>query len=117
MGGSIDWPPLREPKLLERLALDDAEFDAFARKLARLVKPRQFTSADAEHAFGYPWPRPRRSYLLSDETATPLERLPAGVLDSDAGDARRRYHVAGIRLERGATGIGAKVRGARSRPA
>ena len=58
------WPPISEPELLERLALDHDGFVAYLRRLAAAVGPREATDEALAHALGYPWARPGRSFLL-----------------------------------------------------
>src|SRR5436305_14653970 len=59
-----EWPPIAEPELLERLALDHDEFVAFYRTFAAALGHREFGPALLQRALGYPWSRPERSYLL-----------------------------------------------------
>jgi hypothetical protein len=59
-----DWPPIAEPELLERLALDDDQFRALFRKLVGSWGVREYTPEALEQALAYPWKRPARSYLL-----------------------------------------------------
>ena len=59
-----NWPPITEPGLLERLALDDDEFRAFVPEFLASFGQREMTPKDLERALGYPWERPARSYLL-----------------------------------------------------
>jgi len=61
------WPPIAEPELLSRLAMDDEEFAAFVRALVAQLAPRPFDPALLALALGYPWARPAGSYLLSGE--------------------------------------------------
>jgi hypothetical protein len=52
------WPPISDPELLARLALDDAGFEAYVRELAARLGRRAYEPAHLEHALGYPWARP-----------------------------------------------------------
>lgn len=82
------WPTITEPGLLERLALDDAGFDAFVVAVTAQLSAREFGPRALAHALGYPWSRPGRSFRLtgadvellddlgSAERTTLLERLP-----------------------------------------
>jgi hypothetical protein len=69
------WPPIEEPELLARLALDDEEFFEAAHKLAAAWGPREYKPELLERALGYPWERPQGSYLYRDGEATPLSEL------------------------------------------
>jgi len=60
-----DWPPIAEPELLERLALDDERFLAFFWSVVAAWPRREFDPAAFEHALGYPWERPPGSFFLS----------------------------------------------------
>lgn len=70
-----EWPPIAEPELLARLALDDDEFFAAAHKLAAAWGPREYRPEALERALGYPWDRPPSSYLLRDGEVTLLSEL------------------------------------------
>ncbi len=74
------WPPITEPELLRRLALDDGAFVELMGSLLASVGPRDFTDREYDLALGYPWARPPSSFLLDGEAVTPLDALPA--LDS-----------------------------------
>ncbi len=70
-----DWPPIAEPELLERLALDDEQFVAWYQRLLAAWPPRAFDPAAFEHALGYPWERPPGSYVLSGDDVALLRDL------------------------------------------
>jgi hypothetical protein len=70
-----DWPPITEPELLERLALDDAQFIAFIRKLWNALGPREFQPSVLEWSLGYPWERPAASYILRGEEIQLLDDI------------------------------------------
>jgi hypothetical protein len=70
-----DWPPITEPELLERLALDDAQFIAFIRKLWNALGPREFQPSVLEWSLGYPWERPPASYILRGEEIQLLDDI------------------------------------------
>lgn len=72
-----DWPPIDEPELLERLALDDRGFAEFVETLTSRVPPRSYDEASFAQAIGYPWTRPAGSYLLSGARLDLLEDLTA----------------------------------------
>jgi hypothetical protein len=61
-----EWPPIAEPELLKRLAMDDGEFAEFIRSVVTQLPPRHFDPAALALAVGYPWARPEGSYLLVD---------------------------------------------------
>jgi hypothetical protein len=70
-----EWPPIAEQELLDRLAMDDAQFVDYIGTFIRAVPPR-ICDADAfARACGYPWKRPRGSYLLTDAGVQPLAEL------------------------------------------
>lgn len=70
-----DWPPIAEPELLQRLALDDEQFVAFFQELMAVWPRREFDPAAFEHALGYPWERPPGSYFLAGEDVQLLRDL------------------------------------------
>ncbi len=69
------WPPITEPELLERLALDHDEFIAFVRRLAAALGRRTYEPTLLERALAYPWQRPGRSYVLCDGAVGLLAEL------------------------------------------
>jgi hypothetical protein len=71
-----EWPPIAEPELLERLALDDVGFAELTHRLAAAWGRRKFESALFERALRYPWDRPPGSYLLRDGQFELLEDFP-----------------------------------------
>jgi hypothetical protein len=63
---SATWPPpIVEPELIERLAMDDGRFRAFAATFFAALPPRTCDAAAFAWACAYPWVRPAGSYLLS----------------------------------------------------
>ena len=56
-----EWPPIAEPELLERLAMDDAEFEEFIQALVAALPPRAYEAASLERALGYPVGAPTRA--------------------------------------------------------
>jgi hypothetical protein len=72
------WPPIDEPELLDRLAMDDRRFEEYMRTLAARFPPRTFERASLERAIGYPWARPPSSYRLTSAGVELLEDLTAG---------------------------------------
>jgi hypothetical protein len=73
-----EWPPIDEPELLDRLAMDDRRFGQFIRTLLAKVPPRAYEVALLERAVGYPWTRPGGSYQLTGAGVELLEDLSAG---------------------------------------
>ncbi|HEU4701076.1 MAG TPA: hypothetical protein VFS37_01240 [Conexibacter sp.] len=68
------WPPpIAEPELVERLALDDAGFRAFALAFIEQVPRRTLDAAAYAWACSYPWARPAGSYVLDADGA--VQRL------------------------------------------
>ena len=63
------------PELVERLLLDDRAFEELIRELAASLPRRRFSPADYERALGYPWERPRGSFLLGPAGVEPLEQM------------------------------------------
>jgi hypothetical protein len=61
------WPPIDEPELRARLALDDASFRRMMGEIAAAIPPREFAAEALENAVGYPWARPPGSYELRGE--------------------------------------------------
>jgi hypothetical protein len=72
-----EWPPISEPELLDRLAMDDRQYEEFFQTLAAAVSPRSYEVADLERAVGYPWARPAGSYRLTNADIEALEDLTA----------------------------------------
>jgi hypothetical protein len=72
------WPPISEPELLARLAMDDEQFAELVRTLAANVPPRPFEVASFEQAVGYPWTRPDGSYQLTSTSIGLLADLGGG---------------------------------------
>lgn len=67
-----EWPPIAEPELLRRLAMDDREFEAFTDRLLSSFPPREYNAAALARALAYPWARPKGSFLLVDGVADQL---------------------------------------------
>ena len=76
-----EWPPIAEPELLDRLALDDQKFREFVQTLAGKVPPRAYEVASFERAVGYPWGRPEGSYQLTSAGIGLLAELEEGDMD------------------------------------
>jgi hypothetical protein len=70
-----EWPPISEPELLDRLAMDDRRFEEFIRGFVAAVPSRDFDSAVFERALGYPWARPPGSYRLTGEEIELLREM------------------------------------------
>jgi hypothetical protein len=72
----IVWPPpLEEPELLERLAMDDAALYGLFEQLVAAMPARPYDAAAFERALTYPWERPEGSYLLHGDAAEPLAAI------------------------------------------
>lgn len=95
-----EWPPIDEPELLARLALDDAQFLDFARGLIEQLPPRECDDEAIARALSYPWARPLGSYLLRDDGLEGFEAMAPGpredVLDSFTSPAGGRLPVLAI---------------------
>ncbi len=79
------WPPIDEPELLERLALDDREFIEFMETLVARVPPRSYDADAFALAVSYPWIRPEGSYLLSGGRLDLLEEMTTAERESVIG--------------------------------
>jgi hypothetical protein len=73
-----DWPPITDPGLLERLALDDDEFKALVREMATSFGGREMTPELLERALRYPWKRPEGSYVMRGGEVQVLGDLAPG---------------------------------------
>jgi hypothetical protein len=80
-----DWPPIAEPELLRRLAMDDEEFAAFIRTVVSQLAPRAYETDVLTQALGYPWARPQGSYLLTGGGVEPLGDSTAAGRDRAIG--------------------------------
>jgi hypothetical protein len=72
-----EWPSISEPELLDRLAMDDLEFEEFIGELLANLPARTYEPAVLKRAIGYPWARPQGSYRLRDGDVEPLDGLSA----------------------------------------
>jgi hypothetical protein len=72
-----EWPPIAERELLDRLAMDDRQFEKYMRDLVAKVPPRTYEVASLERALEYPWTRPAGSYKLTGAGVELLEDLTA----------------------------------------
>jgi hypothetical protein len=61
-----EWPPITDPELVDRLALDDDGFAGYVRRLAGAFGRRSYEPALLRRALAYPWVRPAGSYVLRD---------------------------------------------------
>src|SRR5262249_52502336 len=77
------WPRIDEPELLERLALDDAQFAAYIASLVAALPPRPYEGAALSRALRYPWARPPGSYVLNGGQITLLAAMPPGRRDDE----------------------------------
>jgi hypothetical protein len=95
-----EWPPISEPELLRRLALDDAEFTQFIRGVIEQLPPRECDQAVVARAISYPWARPLGSYLLGDGEPEAFEAMSPdrrqAVLDRFTGADSGRLPVLSI---------------------
>jgi hypothetical protein len=87
------WPPIEEPELLARLALDDAGFRRMMGEIAGAIPAREYDEAALAFAVGYPWARPPGSYELREGAVRLLADLPAGQRE----ELIERYREAGGR--------------------
>ena len=70
---SATWPPpIVEPELIERLAMDDEQFRSFISTFLAAIPPRTCDEAAFAWACAYPWVRPAGSYLLSADGGVEL---------------------------------------------
>lgn len=74
-------PPIDEPGLAERWAMDDAEFLRHWRELAANLPSRPCDAVALERALGYPWERPESSFRLRDGQVDHLAPLSAAERD------------------------------------
>jgi hypothetical protein len=79
------WPTIDEPELLDRLAMDDREFDELFLTLAARFPRRVYEPASLKWALGYPWSRPPGSYCLTGVGAELLAEMTAGERDRVLG--------------------------------
>lgn len=70
------WPPIDEPELLERRALDDAGFAEYVGRFIAQMPARECDDATIAQALSYPWARPLGSYLLRDDELEAFEAMP-----------------------------------------
>lgn len=75
------WPPITDPELLDRLAMDDRQFEDYIRALITKIPSRAYGVEAFERAVGYPWKRPGGSYRLTDAGVELLTDM--GVDDRD----------------------------------
>jgi hypothetical protein len=71
------WPQIIEPELAKRLSLSDDEFADFIRAVIAQLPPREFDESVLAQALGYPWARPKGSFLLRTDTIELLADLPS----------------------------------------
>jgi hypothetical protein len=73
-----EWPPITEPALLERLALEHEQFVAYAFALWAALPRRELQPGVFEWALGYPWERPASSYILRGDEVELLDDIVPG---------------------------------------
>ena len=76
MASVSEWPPIAEPELLRRMAMDSEEFEEYLLALLETLPQRAFVRADYVRAVGYPWARPEGPYLLTDGEVELIDDLP-----------------------------------------
>jgi hypothetical protein len=86
------WPPISDPRLLERLALDQPAFLDYVRELIGSVGPREYDPALLGRALGYPWDRPSQSYVLRDGDVSLLDELAPDARRATVDDLARDRH-------------------------
>ncbi len=95
-----EWPPIDEPELLRRLALDDAGFIEFIRGVIGQLPSRECDEETIARALAYPWERPLGSYLLGVDGVEGFEAMAPerreGVLASFTGADSGRLPVLAI---------------------
>jgi hypothetical protein len=70
---SATWPPpIADPELIERLAMDDEQFRVFVAMFLAAIPPRTCDAAAFALACAYPWVRPAGSYLLGADGGVEL---------------------------------------------
>lgn len=80
------WPPIDEQELLDRLAMDDLQFEEYMRALLAKMPPCTYEHALLERAVGYPWARPPGSYLLTSAGVELIEDLTSGERERALGE-------------------------------
>jgi hypothetical protein len=86
-----EWPPITEPELIERMALDDEGFVAFFNELIAAWPQREYEPAALALALAYPWERPPGSYVLRGDDVSLL---------NDVSPANRRFIVDALTEDR-----------------
>jgi hypothetical protein len=86
-----DWPPIAEPELLRRLALDDEEFAEFFAAVVAEIPARACDEGAIARAIAYPWERPDGSYLLGGGALRTFAEMDAG----ERGAALARFAAPG----------------------
>jgi hypothetical protein len=87
-----EWPPIAEPDLVERLALDDERFIALMRRYWDAAEPRELQPEAFERALGYPWDRPASSYVLRGEDVQLLDEMDPEERSALVEEFRRHRH-------------------------
>jgi hypothetical protein len=86
------WPPISEPELVQRLALDDEAFMQLVERLAKAIGRREFTREAYERALSYPWERPGGSYVLREDRVEAFGDLPAAERSSTLAEFTADRH-------------------------
>jgi hypothetical protein len=79
------WPPIEDPELRERLALDEAGFDAYLRGLLDAFPAREYEASVLARAVEYPWARPEGPYVFADGEVEELAPLSAAEREEAIG--------------------------------
>lgn len=71
-----DRPPIDDPELLARLALDEDTFVTYVTDFYARIPTRQYGPATLARALEYPFARPRGSFHLQDLEVAALDEIP-----------------------------------------
>ena len=95
-----EWPQIEEQELLDRLAMDERQFEDYLQALIANFPARTYGVEAFERAIGYPWARPVGSYLLASDGVQLLTDLSPGdhekALDQFTSDGSRRLPLLAI---------------------
>lgn len=95
-----EWPRVEEQELLDRLAMDERQFEDYLQALTANFPDRTYEVEFFERAIGYPWARPVGSYLLARSGVQLLADLSPGeheqALDQFTSDRSGRLPLLAI---------------------